>query len=81
MPRHLRIVPISGEHDQFSAVEYCSVSFIPQEAGLVRESVRWESPVFPAAALIDSLHSRGWHQTDIGDALREARKQLDPAAG
>lgn len=74
MKKYLRIVAASGQYEVFKAIEYLASDFKRQDIPLSDNSVEWVSNALPAAELIDLLLCRKWHQTDIGDALHEARK-------
>ena len=73
MKKYLRINLI---HDAslYEAVEYESEIFLRQEIPIPVESKKWEAMFVETEELIDALRFRGWHQTDIGDALFEARQ-------
>jgi hypothetical protein len=74
MKKYLRI-NLVGDAFPYEAVEYESEIFLKHEIPIPVESRKWEARFVGTEELITALYSRGWHQTDIGDALFEARQQ------
>lgn len=79
MKRYLRIVAVADEQTVFRAIEYNATSFQPEEVDVPLNLVVWRSEALSVDELIKLLLSRGWHQTDIGDALHEARRRASGA--
>lgn len=71
MKTYLRIVRQSS--GMFEAIEYVSPMFKHYEIEVSVDSIQWVSEKISAETLITVLLERGWHQTDIGDALHDAR--------
>lgn len=58
----------------FAAIEYVADGYISAERPVPEDLIAWQQvdPI-PTSHLIDLLVRRGWHLTDVGDALHEAR--------
>ena len=72
MKKFLRIVSDSNSSNEFVAYEYRSDIYLNRNFPL--SDVSWDSGPKEAEQLIAELCARGWHSTDIGDALDEARR-------
>ena len=66
--------------ERFAAMEYASPVYVSWTHDSTLPDVRWQSEPLPVDALLTLLASRGWHQTDIGDELDEARRYTRPEA-
>ncbi len=66
-----RLVQITPE--TMKAMEYESDMYLNQIDVPELPSITWESSPLLTEELIGHLRKRGWHPTDIGDALHEAR--------
>lgn len=71
MRTYLRILRQSPH--MFKAIEYVSPMFRRYDIEVSVDSIQWASEEMSAESLITILRERGWHQTDIGDALHDAR--------
>lgn len=72
MKKYLRIHISSGQPERCSAIEFLSEQYLPRN--IAPEHVVWETAcALVTPELIAVLRDRGWHQTDIGDELDEAR--------
>ena len=73
MRKYLRISILGTRPETALAQEYNSNSYILRGDSPELLVVTWESDALPTESLIGLLLQRGWHQTDIGDELDEAR--------
>lgn len=71
---YLRIYLVSKEPEMCLALEYKASQFKRHEIDVNASDLVWKlDEPLRTSDLIDLLLLRGWHQTDIGDALSEAR--------
>ena len=78
--KHLRIRTISAHPLAMKAFEYENDIHLSQTRFPELPSVSWESDTLDKNSLVDVLQGRGWHPTDILDALEEAQRHYGPAA-
>lgn len=72
MKKFLRIVSGPNSSSNFIAYEYFGEVYLNRNITL--SDVSWTSNQEGAEQLIAELRARGWHPTDIADALDEARR-------
>jgi hypothetical protein len=72
--KYLRACLVGTRPEIVKAFEYESEIYLSQARVPVLPSVSWESDALETKELIELLRTRGWHTTDIGDALDETRK-------
>ena len=71
--KHLRACLIGTAPETMKAFEYESHIHLSQDQYPVLPAATWESDTLETQKLIERLRARGWHTTDIGDALDVAR--------
>jgi hypothetical protein len=72
--KYLRTCLVGTCPETVKAFEYQSDIYLSQARVPVLPSVSWESDALETEKLIEVLRNRGWHTTDIGDALNEPRR-------
>jgi hypothetical protein len=72
--KYLRACLVGTSPETVKAFEYESGIYLSQDRVPALPSVSWESDALETEKLIEVLRSRGWHTTDIGDALDEPRR-------
>jgi len=80
MPTRLKLRQVCQVPERFVALEYESDKYLSY--AFVREipNIVWESEPLETELVAQLLLARGWHQTDIGDEICEARQYARPAA-
>lgn len=73
MAKYLRLHVVTSSPETVLAQEYESGIYLSREAAPILPAAVWESDIFPTEQLAILLQKRGWHQTDIGDELNDAR--------
>ena len=66
--------------EMFIAIEYSADRYMSWTTAREIANVSWESAPMLTDDLVRILRARGWHTTDIGDELNEARAQSGPVA-
>lgn len=74
MTRRLKLRQAGKSPESFVALEYESDKYLSYAHVTEIPDVSWQSPPLPTEAVIALLRDRGWHTTDIGDELDEARR-------
>ena len=74
MPIFLKISRVNLAPETYTAFEYESERYMSWAHARTIPAIQWESGPVKIDELVVLLESRGWHQTDIGDELDEARK-------
>ena len=80
MSTHLKLRQVSQEPEKFVALEYESDKYLSYAFFQEIPNIVWESEPMETEQVAQLLLNRGWHQTDIGDEVCEARKYARPAA-
>ena len=78
MPTYLKLRQTRQVPERFVALEYESDKYLSYAFVQEIPNVAWKSGTLGTEAIIELLRNRGWHQTDIGDELSEARKYARP---
>ena len=80
MGKYLKLRRVASKPERHIALEYESVQY--QSWARVRDipNVSWQSEPMDTDDLVSMLRGRGWHPTDIGDELNEARLYTGPEA-
>ena len=73
--KHLRACLVGTHPETVKAFEYESEIHLSQARVPALPSVSWESDALATDELVELLRARGWHTTDIGDALHETRRK------
>ena len=73
MPTVLKIKLLSKAPEVFVAVECKAEVYLTFEQAEKSPYLTWRSAPLDRDAIDSLLSSRGWHQTDRGDAFHEAR--------
>jgi hypothetical protein len=71
--KRLKLRIVGGSLECFVAIEYESDTYFSYASGSKIPSITWQSSPHSTEAVIGLLRERGWHTTDIGDELDEAR--------
>ena len=71
--KYLRACLVGTGPETMKAFEYESHIYLSQDRFPVLPATIWQSETLETQDLIGQLRDRGWHTTDIGDALDEAR--------
>ena len=73
MRKYLKLRLASPCPETFTAYEYESDIYLSWAHMRELPNVTWQSDSLGTEQITQLLASRGWHQTDIGDELDEAR--------
>jgi hypothetical protein len=73
MRKCLKMRLTGSSPETFIACEYSSDRYLSWVQVREMSLITWQSEPFAPDALARLLESKGWHQTDICDALDEAR--------
>ena len=79
MGTHLKLRQVRTAPDWFVAFEYESDTYLSYARTTEFPNIRWQSDELGEVDVADVLRERGWHSTDIGDELDEARKHFQCA--
>ena len=77
--KYLRVCLVGASPETMRAFEYESATYLSQVKVPELPSTSWQSDPLQAKELIGQLRHRGWHTTDIGDAMDEARTNVREA--
>ena len=80
MPTRLKLRQIGRAPECFLALEYESDMYLSYAHVKEIPNIVWQSDSLETEALVQLLRERGWHPTDIGDELDEARRHSQAEA-
>jgi len=78
--KRLKLRKVGRSPECFVAMEYESDAYLSYAYVAEMLDISWQSSSLSTEAIIALLRDRGWHVTDIGDELDEARKYSVAAA-
>ena len=80
MTTRLKLKLVTRAPERFVAMEYESDRYLSYAHVTEIPNIQWQSSPLDTEAVAGLLRDRGWHTTDIGDELAEAREYADAAA-
>ena len=80
MGKYLKLRRVALNPERHQAFEYESDQYRSWARFKDIPGVVWQSDPMETDELVSVLRSRGWHPTDIGDELDEARLHTGPEA-